>query len=445
MRFQVSPGGPLSGTVPVPGDKSISHRALLLAALAGGRSEVRGLSDGEDVARTAGALAELGCRFEVVERAPGSVSWAVEGGPRRLHEPARVLDMGNSGTGMRLLAGLVAGFRFFCVLTGDGSLLQRPMDRITVPLSNMGARVDGRADGAFPPLCVRGGSLKGIDYSLPVASAQVKSAILLAGLRAEGETIVREAVATRSHTEEMLAEVGAKLKVVEEGRSRVCTLSPGPIDPFSMVVARDPSQAAFWLVGACLVPGSSVSVEGLYAGRERTGFLDVLTRMGAAIEVESIPAVTSGRTGSGRTATVRARFAGRLRATDVSGEEISGLDEIPVLAVAAAVADGTSRFSGLEELRAKESDRLRTVCEMVKGLGGDAEVVDGRSLVIRGKRLSGGFVDAHGDHRIAMAAAIGALCCEDTTTIEGWESVRTSYPLFADHLRMLRWGGKGGA
>ncbi len=434
MILDVQPGRPVTGSVTVPGDKSISHRALMLAALAGGTSEVRGISDGDDVARTAGAIAAMGARLEVVGRGQGHHSFSIEGGPRRLHEPAAVLDLGNSGTGLRLLAGLVSGFPWLTVLTGDASLLTRPMDRISVPLTRMGARVDGRQDGSFPPLAVRGGNLSGIDYTPPMSSAQVKSAILLAGLRADGETIVREVVTTRSHTEEMLEACGVGISVVADNGGQVVTLTPGPLDPFSMDVPGDPSQAAFWVVAACIVPGSEVRIPHVYGGPERIGFVSVLQRMGGDVTVES-----SG--GADRTlCDITARYAGRLQATTVAGEEIPSLDEVPALAVAAAVAEGTTVFSGLEELRGKETDRLSTVSSMVTGLGGTVEVAEGPSLVVKGGPLTGGTVESHGDHRIAMAGAVGGLVGSGPTTIHQWEVVATSYPLFADHLRQLSWG-----
>ncbi|MDQ2825991.1 MAG: 3-phosphoshikimate 1-carboxyvinyltransferase, partial [Actinomycetota bacterium] len=295
--FTVTGGQPLRGRVTVPGDKSISHRALVLAALAEGTSVVRGLSDGDDVVRTRAAVEAMGVTFEGEK---------VTGGRSRLHEPGDVVDLGNSGTGIRLLAGLCAGFPWLTVLTGDGSIRRRPMSRVAEPLRCMGARVDGRDDGRLPPLTVRGGSLRGIDYDLPVPSAQVKSAVLLAGLSAEGDTVVRQPVVTRAHTEEMLMACGADVEVSDDGL--VVRLRPSPLQPFELDVPGDPSQAAFWIVAACIVPGSDVTVDDVYIGPARNGFLDVLARMGADVE----------RVGE---RSIRARYSPGLHGTDVNGDE----------------------------------------------------------------------------------------------------------------------------
>jgi 3-phosphoshikimate 1-carboxyvinyltransferase len=414
------PGGrPLVGTVAVPGDKSISHRALLLAAVAAGTSDVRGLSDGEDVARTAAAVEALGAAIEGTR---------ISGGPDRLRQPSGPLDMGNSGTTIRLLAGLVAGWDFEVVLGGDASLSTRPMDRIAVPLRLMGATVEGGGERCLPPITIRGGSLEAIDYTPPMASAQVKSCVLLAGLRAAGETIVREPVLTRRHTEEMLALCGAAVREEDDGGTHVVRLHGGEIKPFELDVPGDPSQAAFWIVAACIVPGSDVTMERVYVGPGRRGFLDVLVRMGADIDEVAV-------TGPGdlaATATIRAR-GGPLRATTVDASEITGLDEVPVLAVAAAGAEGTTVFSGVGELRVKESDRLAAVVALVRAFGGVAEA-EGDDLVVHGTpSLSAGEFDAAGDHRMAMAAAVAAAA----STIAGFESVATSYRGFAGHLEHL--------
>ncbi|MEO5678056.1 MAG: 3-phosphoshikimate 1-carboxyvinyltransferase, partial [Acidimicrobiales bacterium] len=268
--------GPLRGRLRVPGDKSISHRGLLLAALAEGRSRLTGLSRGDDVAATAAAVVAMGAEVE---------GDTVVGGRRRLREPDRVVDVGNSGTGIRLLTGFCAALPWLTVLQGDASIARRPMDRVAQPLRRMGATVDGRDGGRLPPLVVRGGGLSGIDFDLIVPSAQVKGAVLLAGLGANGPTVVRERVATRAHSEEMMAACGAAVEVSADGLTT--TLHPSPLEPFELDVPGDPSQAAFWLVAACLVPGSEVTVESVYVGRARAGFLDVLIRMGADLVVEA--------------------------------------------------------------------------------------------------------------------------------------------------------------
>jgi 3-phosphoshikimate 1-carboxyvinyltransferase len=404
----------------VPGDKSISHRALLLAARAEGTSVIRGLADGDDVARTLAAVEALGAGVEG-DRVTGGVS--------RLHEPEAVLDVGNSGTGIRLLAGFCAGFDWLTVLAGDPSVARRPMDRVAEPLRAMGAIVDGREGGHYPPLVVRGGGLRGIAYTPPVASAQVKSAVLLAGLGAEGETAVHEPVPTRAHTEDLLAAAGADVEVVSGGDGgRTVRLRPSALAPLVLDVPGDPSHAAFWVVAACITPGSDVVVDDVYLGPGRAGFLDVLGRMGADVE----------RVGE---ASVRARY-GPLRGTEVGGAEVPSLiDEIPVLAVAGAVADGPTLIGGAAELRVKESDRIANVSDGLRAFGVEVETRADGFVVGGGARLRGARVDAHGDHRVAMAMAVAALAAEGYSSVEGWDSVATSYPGFEADLASLTEGG----
>jgi 3-phosphoshikimate 1-carboxyvinyltransferase len=429
----VEGGGPLHGHVRVPGDKSVSHRALLLGALAAGESVVRGLSDGDDVARTAAALRQLGT--SLVPGAAGTV--VITGGRAALHAPSGPLDLGNSGTTMRLLAGVVAGLPFTAELTGDASLSSRPMDRVAIPLRRMGATVEGRSERCLPPLTIRGGALSGIDYTTPVASSQVKSCVLLAGLDADGETVVHEPVLTRRHTEEMLARAGAQV-TEEDGPdgSHVVRLGPSELEGFELDVPGDPSQAAFWVVGACVVPGSAITVEHVYVGRGRRGFLDVLARMGA--DIEEVP--VTGPDDLGATADIVARF-GPLHGTEVHAAEITGLDEVPVLAVAAACASGDTVFRDVGELRVKESDRFAGVVELLSVFGARADV-DGDDLCVHGTgRLVPGALDARGDHRMAMAAAVAGLAAGNAATrIEGWTAVATSYPGFAADLAALRGG-----
>lgn len=421
ITVAAAPGG-VRGRLRVPGDKSISHRALLLSARAEGRSELRGLSDGLDVQHTAAAMVHFGAALERL--ADGTVT--VDGGAARLHEPDRVIDVGNSGTGIRLLAGWATAVEGLSVLAGDESIAARPMARVAEPLRAMGAHIDGRRDGTLPPLVVRGGGLHGIEYRSPVASAQVKSAVLLAGLAADGPTTVIEPVPTRRHTEEMLALAGAAVLV--DGSS--VTVQPSALTPFRIDVPGDPSQAAFWVVAACITPGSDVTVEHVYVGPGRAGFLDVLLRMGADVTLEAEDPAT-------HTADVRARWS-QLRATEVRGDEVPSLiDEIPVLAVAAAMAEGSTTFADAAELAVKESDRIATTTAGLRALGA---AVDPRpdGLVVHGsagRPPGGGTVDAHGDHRIAMAMAVAALVASGPVRIEGWESVATSYPSFREDLQ----------
>jgi 3-phosphoshikimate 1-carboxyvinyltransferase len=427
----VSGGSPLGGELRVPGDKSLSHRALLVGALAEGTTVVRGLSDGDDVHRTLEAVAALGAEVhddgEVV---------TVTGGRGLLHAPSLPVDCGNSGTGMRLLAGVAAGLEGETVLVGDASLSGRPMDRIAGPLAAMGASVTGNGPRLNPPLTVKGGSLRGIEWTPEVASAQVKSAVLLAGLFAEGETVVHERLRTRPHTEELLALAGADIEVTEEGEG--CTVrlrgQARALVPLDVEVPGDPSQAAFWVVAACVVPESALRVRGVYGGETRTGFLSVLRRMGARVEVD----------GTAATADVTARSGG-LSGTVVDASEIPSLDEVPILAVAAAHAEGTTRFSGLGELRVKESDRLEAVARLVRAVGAEAHVA-GDDLVVEGLGGSGRGprpfrFDGGGDHRMAMAAAVAALAAgPGESRIDGFGGVATSYPAFLSDLRHV--GGR---
>ncbi len=409
----------LRGSIRLPGDKSVSHRGLLLAALAEGTSRLSGLSGGADVAHTAAAVAACGAEV----RREDATTLTVAGGEGWLHEPGAVLDVGNSGTGIRLLAGWAAARPWLTVLQGDASVARRPMGRVAEPLRRMGAAVDGRAGGTLAPLVVRGGALTGVEHRPAISSAQVKGAVLLAGLGAGGETVVYEPVPTRRHTEELLERFGAEVRHgpgwASVRRSR--------LQPVELAVPADPSQAAFWVVAATLVASSDLLLERVYVGPGRAGFLDVLARMGADVTLE-------GEDPAGRTADLRVRSAA-LAATTVAGEEVPGLiDEIPALAVAAACAEGTTTFADAGELRVKESDRVATTVAALRAIGVAAdERPDG--LVVEGGALEGGAVDAAGDHRIAMAFAVAGLASAGGVSVDGWEAVATSYPGFEEELR----------
>ena len=417
LTVQPARGG-LRGTLRVPGDKSISHRALLMSARAKGTSRITGLSNGLDVAATRRAIQAFGARVT-----DDGATILVEGG--HLHEPESPIDVGNSGTGIRLMAGWASGLDGLTVLYGDASIATRPMGRVTEPLRMMGARIDGRDGGRLPPLAIRGGDLEGIDYQLPVPSAQVKGALLLAGLSASGPTTIREAAPTRVHTEQMLESWGAR---VETGPGWV-TVHPGDLTATECAVPGDPSQAAFWAVAGCVVPGSDLTIEQVYVGPQRAGFLDVLIRMGADIEIVGLDPARS-------VADIHVR-AGRLTATEVAGAEVPGLiDEIPALAVAAAHAEGTTTFRDAAELKVKESDRIATVTRELQAVGGSVEATED-GLVVTGGGVTGGAVESHGDHRIAMAMAVAGLAAEAGVRIEGWEAVATSYPAFEEDLRSL--------
>jgi len=408
----------LEGEVRVPGDKSISHRALILNAVADGVARVRGLSPGADVLSTAGCLRALGVEVD------GEV---VAGrGLRGLREPSGPLDCGNSGTTMRLLAGLLAAAPFPVTLVGDASLSRRPMDRVVEPLRTMGARA------ATGPLRVGGEvRLRGIDYVLPVASAQVKSALLLAGLFASGRTRLRQPAPTRDHTERMLAAMGAPVEV--DGLTVSIRGPVGRLDPLDVAVPGDLSAAAFWLVAAGLHPSACVRVPAVGVNPTRAALLEVLTRIGVRVHRRD------GRTQGGEpVADLEVGTARAARAFTVSGAEVAALiDELPVLAVAATVLPGSTRITGAGELRVKESDRIRAMAVGLAAMGAEVqELPDGWE--IRGpRRLHGARVDSFGDHRVAMALAIAGLLAEGTTEIEGAECVAISYPGFWEALESL--------
>jgi 3-phosphoshikimate 1-carboxyvinyltransferase len=373
-------------------------------------------------------VAAIGAR---VSGGDGGGVVSVTGGRDRLSAPPDVVDLGNSGTGMRLLAGVVAGLPGRTILTGDPSLCSRPMDRVAEPLGLMGATVEGHGARCLPPLTITGGALHAIAYTPPMASAQVKSAVLLAATGATGETVVHEPVRTRAHTEELLAAAGADIEVEAVGSGRMVRIRPTRLRPVTVDVPGDPSQAAFWVVAGVVVANSRLAVDGVHLGAERIGFVDVLTRMGADV------AVVPGAEGTGSVSSASSRLTG----TTVRAAEIPSLDEVPILAVAAAVAEGRTRFRDVGELRVKESDRLAATVTMLAAFGAVSHT-DGDDLVVEGSTaLRPGRYDAGLDHRMAMAAAVLAAAADgsETSTIAGWDAVATSYPGFADDL--VRMGG----
>jgi 3-phosphoshikimate 1-carboxyvinyltransferase len=412
---------PLRGRLRLPGDKGIAHRALLFAALADGRSRVAGVPDGDDVERTRSALEQLGVRC----RATGGAV-VVQGLGGTLREPEQVIDCGNSGTTMRMLAGLVAAHPFLTVLTGDASLVTRPMGRIVEPLRTMGADIEGPRDGGRAPLAIRGGALQGTRCELAVPSGQVKTALVLAGLQADGTTEVVEPRPSRDHTERMLTALGAPLEVVDPRTLRV---RRGPLSPFELDVPGDPSSAAFFAVAASVTPGSSIVLEDVSINPTRIGFVDVLRRMGGRVDVRP----TGERLGE-PVGDIEIEAA-PLSGTTITPDEGS-IDEIPALAVAAAFADGMTEITGAAELRVKESDRIGTLEQELSQLGVAVETrPDG--LRIRGGRPRAGELKSHGDHRVAMAAAVAAVACDGQSTVRGWRAVASSYPGFADDLTVL--------
>lgn len=420
MKLIAEPGGsPLRGELTPPGDKSISHRALILACLAQGPSRIRGLLESADVQATAAACRQLGMAMGRVED-----EWLIEGvGERGLRAPAGPLDMGNSGTAMRLLAGVLAAQPFASELIGDASLSRRPMGRIVAPLERMGARIE-TAEGGTPPLRITGNAgLRGIDYDSPIASAQVKSCLLLAGLYASGHTSVREPLKSRDHTEKMLPAFGVDLlgDCGVRGGSRLTGAA--------LQVPSDISSAAFLLVAAALVPGSDLLLRDVGLNATRDGIVHVLRAMGADLEV-----LDRRLFGGEPVGNLRIRHAGRLRGVEIPVDLVPALiDELPVILALAATAAGTTRLRGAAELRVKESDRLAVMGRGLRTLGVSCqEYEDG--MDVAGGPVAGGAVDGAGDHRCAMSFCVLGQVAAGPVAVSGCENIDTSYPGFVDDL-----------
>lgn len=429
MDRVVRPARRLEGTIIPPGDKSISHRALLLNAVAQGEAVVENFLDGEDCRATLRCLRALGVEVHEEDQGGEGARLRVRGrGLDGLTESPDVLDCANSGTTMRLLSGLLAGQPFLSVLTGDASLRARPMGRVIEPLRAMGATVLGRGADTLAPLAVRGGGLHAIQYHLPVASAQVKSAVLLAGLYTEGETLVREPAPTRDHTERMLVAMGAPVEA-DGGTVRV-RRPAAPLRPLSLRVPGDLSAAAFWLAAAAIHPDAELRLVGVGLNPTRTGVIDILRAMGADIQVLEERTVGGEPVGD-----LRVRSS-RLRGVEVGGDELvsRSIDELPAVALAAACAEGTTVIRDAGELRVKETDRIATVAGELRRLGADVlEREDG--MVIRGTgRLRGARCRSHGDHRLAMLMGVAGLVAGGETVVEDAEVAAVSYPAFWEHL-----------
>jgi 3-phosphoshikimate 1-carboxyvinyltransferase len=423
---------PLRGTVKVPGDKSISHRSIMLSALAVGKSEVTGLLEGEDVLATAAAMRAMGARVERL----GDGHWVVHGvGIGGLQTPDDVIDMGNSGTSTRLIMGLIASHDITVTMTGDASLRGRPMGRVIDPLTAMGADFSAR-DSKFLPLTVTGSQNPlPIDYTTPMASAQVKSAVLLAGLHTPGVTTVREKVATRDHTERMLKSMGAEIETSEEDGLYVVRLTGQPeLKPVNFEVPGDVSSSAFLLVAASIIPGSDIMIENVGMNPLRTGVVHALKAMGADIEI-----LNERMLGGEPVADLRVRAATLKGVSELPVDPSTMIDEFPVLFCAAAVAEGTSRFTGLEELRVKESDRLAVMAAGLKANGVElTEFEDGIEIKgAGGKVTGGGTVATHLDHRIAMSFSVLGQMASGAITIDDAAPIQTSFPVFIDLMTGL--------
>lgn len=432
LALGTQPARRLQGVVQVPGDKSISHRALLFGAIAEGTTRITGLLPAEDPLSTAACLRAMGVTISAIE-AGQRVS--VEGvGLDGLREPEDVLDCGNSGTTMRLMLGLLAGRagRHF-VLTGDGSLRRRPMQRVGGPLAQMGAQISGRSGGNLAPLAIRGQQLQGATIRTPVASAQVKSALLLAALTATGDTTVIEPVQSRDHSERMLRAFGAQLSVGGPGLTEV-TVTPGAsLRGQDVIVPGDISSAAFWLVAGAITPGADLTVQNVGLNPSRTGVLDVLEQMGARIEL------LNGREVAGEPVGDLRVTHGPLKAFTIGADLIPRLvDEIPVLAVAACYAEGISRVTGAEELRVKETDRLAVMARQLGAMGARIEEFADGLTIEGGVPLQGAEVDSETDHRVAMSLAVAAQVAHGPTLLHRPGAAAVSYPGFWDDLERLQ-------
>lgn len=426
MEQHIHPPRALEGEIIPPPDKSISHRSLILNGIAEGPARVTNFLTAADCLSTLSCLRALGVEIE----REGSTVIVHGRGAGGLREPKEILDAGNSGTTIRLLSGLLASRPFRCTITGDASLRSRPMGRVIEPLSLMGATIRGHEGTQRAPLTIEGGKLHGIRYRLPVASAQVKSAILLAGLFAEGETIIQEPAPSRDHTERMLRAMGAAVRT--DGPMITLTPKPSPLRPLSLRVPGDMSSAAFWLVAGAVHPNARIKLRGVNVNPTRSGMIDILQSMGARLIMDS-----QHMEGDEPTADIEVRSS-RLRAVSFGGEMIPRLiDEIPVLAAAAAVAEGTTVIRDAAELRVKESDRIATTAMELSRLGARIEELpDG--LIIHGvPSLRGNRCDSHNDHRLAMALAIAGLIAKGETVISRAEAVDISYPEFWQDMRRL--------
>ena len=413
----------LRGALDIPGDKSVSHRALMFNGLASGSATVAGLSFGQDVVSTMGCLSRLGVEFESSD---GQV--IVHGSGGLLQESSDILDAGNSGTSMRLLSGVLAGQPIFSILTGDSSLRTRPMGRVITPLSQMGAAISGRNGNTLAPLAIRGGSLKGIEYQMPVASGQVKSAIILAGIYADGETLIHQPARSRDHTERMLNAMGASIE--EDGLS--IRVTPASLKAVDVSVPGDVSSAAFWLAAGACHPDAKVTIRGVGVNPTRNGILDVLEEMGADIDY------VNPRTEGGEPVADLLVKSSELKGVHVGGDRVPRMiDEMPILAVAACFADGVTRITDAEELRHKESDRITTMVRELSRLGAHIEELpDG--MVIHGTgKLTGAACQSYDDHRVAMSLGVAGTLADGETVIEGSEAASVSYPDFWEHLSLL--------
>lgn len=428
MKRKIERAASIGGVITVPGDKSISHRAIMLGALADGDTAIDGFLESADCLSTIKCVRAMGVAVEK----QGTI-YVVKGkGIEGFKEPSDILDCGNSGTTIRLLSGLVAGLGFHAILTGDHSLRNRPMTRVKNPLIQMGAKFDGRENGKYAPICIRGGFLHGIDYRMQVASAQVKSAILLAGLNASGDTSVFELLSSRDHTERMLASFGANIEVIKAMDGTTIKLKASSLKAVNIEIPGDISSAAFFLTAAAAMPGSQLTVKNIGLNPVRTGILDVLKRMGATVEIHNERLSAGELVGD-----VMVKGAHLVGVQITEAEIPSLIDEVPIIAVAAALAEGETVITGAAELKVKESDRLSVMASELTRVGVDVEELDDGLIIRGGKPIRGGRVHSYQDHRIAMAMAVCGLFSQDGIEIDGAEAVSVSFPDFFDRLKSV--------
>ncbi len=415
----------LIGKITIPGDKSISHRSVMFGSIANGETTVTNFLPGEDCLSTISCFRKLGVIIEESDNQLRIIGKGFEG----LTEPTEVLDVGNSGTTIRLLMGILAGRPFFSSLVGDESIGKRPMTRVTNPLTEMGARIDGRKNGSFTPISIRGGGLKPVNYHLPVASAQVKSALILAGLQAEGQSVIIEPEETRDHTERMIIKFGGEIRkdnqkiIVKGGQKLIGT---------TIQVPGDISSAAFFLVAGAIIPESEIVLKDVGLNPTRTGIIEVMKKMGADLEIVQNEETLFEPSGDLIIKT------SKLKGTVIEGGLIPKLiDEIPIIALLATQAEGTTIIKDAEELKVKETNRIDTVVHELKKLGAKIESTEDGMIIYGKSKLSGGTVSSHGDHRIGMMLAIAALLCENEAELENPEAISVSYPNFFAHLNNL--------
>ncbi len=415
----------LYGEVTIPGDKSISHRSVMFGSIAHGETRVTNFLPGADCLSTISCFRKLGVKIEESDNQLHIYGNGFEG----LAEPNEVLDVGNSGTTIRLLMGILAGRPFFSSIAGDDSIAKRPMTRVTVPLTTMGAKLDGRKNGAFTPISIRGGQLKPIRYDLPVASAQVKSALILAGLQAEGESTIIEPAETRDHTERMIRKFGGE---INKDNQMITVMGGQKLKGTSIHVPGDISSAAFFLVAGAVISGSEIVLKNVGLNPTRTGIIEVMKKMGADLEIVQQDENSFEPVGD------LIIKSSTLKGTVVEGALIPKLiDEIPIIALLATQAEGKTIIKDAEELKVKETNRIDTVVHELKILGASIEATDDGMIIYGTSNLHGGAVSSHGDHRIGMMLAIASLLCDSEVLLEGTESIAVSYPNFFSHLDRL--------